>query len=94
MRILERLLLAACWLGCLLAGPWHRPEWLLVMPAAFATLVLAEDRLVRRRIGARAWPSPAYARFVFGANVARLLRNVLIGAALFAAATEAMSLFG
>jgi hypothetical protein len=92
MRILDRFLPGACWLGSALAGLTHRPEWLLLMPLCLGAPAWLEDRRIRRRIGLRAWPSPAYARFMFGTNVSLLLRNALVGAALFALASAAAPL--
>jgi len=72
--------------GSLVAGLRHEPLWFLVAIAAFGAYVVIEDRALRRRIGARAWPSEGYARFSFNTNLNFGLGHLLLGAVLFAAA--------
>jgi len=94
MRHIERLLTALCLAGSMLAGALHMTQWLLVTPLCFAGFLLAEDRLVRQKIGIRTWPSEGYARFLFGTNLYRAVRNSLLAATLFLIAAAASSLAG
>ena len=41
--------------------------------------MVAEDYAVRQQIGIRTWPSEGYARFLFGTNLFRAVRNTLLG---------------
>jgi hypothetical protein len=92
MRNIERLLTVLCFGGSVLAGGAHLPQWLLVTPLCFAGLMVAEDYAVRQQIGIRTWPSEGYARFLFGTNLFRAVRNTLIGTGIFIAAAGATSL--
>jgi len=92
MRNIDRLLTGTCLGGSILAGVLHAPHWLLVTPLCFAGLLLAEDRQVRQQIGVRSWPSEGYARFLFGTNLYRAVRNTLLSALIFAIAATASSL--
>ena len=94
MRQAERLLTGFCLGGSVLAGSLHQPQWLLVTPLCFAGLLMTEDRLVRRQIGVRAWPSEGYARFLFGTNLYRAFRNTVIGAAIYAIAAAGAGQLG
>jgi len=86
VRNIERMLIGFNLLGSLVAGMRYEPVWFLVAPVAFGAYVAIEDRALRRRIGARAWPSEGFARFNFNTNLNFGLSHLLLGALLFAAA--------
>lgn len=86
MRDIERLLVAANLLGSTVQGVRHDPGWFLLPLVGFAVYVVIADRALRRRIGARAWPSEGFARFSFNTNLYFALRHLLLGALLFALA--------
>lgn len=92
MRQIERWLTGLCLGGSIVAGVIHAPEWLLVTPLCFSGLMVAEDRQVRHQIGGRAWPSEGYARFLFGTNLYRAVRNTFFSATIYAIASMAASL--
>ena len=94
MRRMERVLMAGSACGSLVFGAEHFTAWLFVPPLAFASLLIAEDRAVNRRIGTATWPSVAYARFLFGTNLYLAVRNTVLSAAIFAIASTASSLLG
>ena len=89
MRDTERALVVFCMAGSILAGALHFAPWLLVPPACFIGLLVAEDRAVHHRMGDGSWPSIGYARFLFGTNLYHAVRNSVLGAGLFAAASAA-----
>ena len=63
MRDIEKLLVVLNILGSLILG-FHQDLALLAIPVAgFAVYVVIEDRALRSRIGARAWPSEGFADF-------------------------------
>jgi hypothetical protein len=92
LRDVERLLIAVNVAGSVLAGARHEPIWFLASLLGFAVYVVLQDRALRRRIGARAWPSEGFARFNFNTNLYFSLRHLLLGALLFALAGNAASL--
>jgi len=85
MRDAERFLILFCLGGSVLAGGIHLTPWLIVPPLCFIGLLVAEDRAIHSRMGDGAWPSIGYARFLFGTNLYRAVRNSLLFAGLFAA---------
>lgn len=86
MRDSEKLLVSLNTAGSLLAGVTALPSWFVVSGGAFLTYLVLEDRALRRRIGARAWPSEGFARFTFNTNLNFALTQMLLGGALFALA--------
>jgi len=86
MRTMERLLAGMCLGISLVAGTYQSPQWLLLPPACFAGLLLAESYAVNQRIGTRTWPSVGYARFLFGTNLYLAMRNTVLCAAVYLAA--------
>ena len=92
MRNIERLLSNVCFGASIVAGVAHLPQGLLITPLCFASVLYAENRAVRQRIGPRAWPSEAYARFLFGTNLYRGVRNTLFSTALYLVAAGAGSI--
>lgn len=94
MRHIERLLIAFNVTGSVVAGIRHDPIWFAIAAAAFFVYVLVQDRVLRRRIGDRAWPSEGFARFTFNTNLYFGLRHVVLGAVLYAVAGNAASLMG
>ena len=86
MRDSERVLVALNLSGSLAAGWSGLPGWFVVSGGAFLTYLVLEDRALRRRIGARAWPSEGFARFTFNTNLNFALTQMLLGGALFALA--------
>lgn len=83
MRMIERLLAGLCLGVSLVAGTCHSPQWLLLPPVCFAGLLLVESHAVNQRIGVRTWPSPGYARFLFGTNLYLAVRNTALCVALY-----------
>ncbi len=94
VRDVERLLTAGSIAGSILAGLRHEPHWFLLLAAGFGLYLVIADRALRRRIGPRAWPSEGFARFTFNTNLYFTVRNLLLGAALFAVAGSIAGLFG
>lgn len=94
MQNIERLLTVLCLGGSVIAGAEHLPQWLLVTPLCFAGLLVAEDHAIRQQIGVRTWPSEGYARFLFGTNLFRGVRNTLLSTGIFVAAAGVSSLVG
>ncbi len=94
MRRIEKSLFAANLLGSAMFGWQHELGWLLLPPLAFIAFMLAEDRAVRQQIGTAVWPSPEYARFLFGTNLYRAIANSVLGAAIFAIASTMSSRLG
>ena len=92
MRDIERLLIAVNIAGSVFAGARHEPLWFVVSFSGFAVYVVLQDRALRRRIGARAWPSEGFARFTFNTNLYFSARHLLFGTILFALAGNAASL--
>jgi len=86
MRDIERLLIGVNLVGSLVAGFRHEALWFPVAVAAFGLYVVVQDRALRRRIGARAWPSEGFARFSFNTNLNFGLSHLILGALLFAVA--------
>jgi hypothetical protein len=82
-RDLERLLVGLNVAGALIEGWRHQPNWLVVSALALGAYVLIADRMLRRQIGERAWPSLGYARFALNTNLYFALKHLLFGAALF-----------
>ncbi len=83
MRDIEKLLVVLNILGSLILG-FHQDLALLAIPVAgFAVYVVIEDRALRSRIGARAWPSEGFADFALGTNVAFSAWNLGLSALLF-----------
>lgn len=94
MRELERFLAGAFLVGSAIGGWFHQPGWLLVPATASLTFLLVEDRAVRLRIGAAAWASEGYARFLVGTNLSLLLRNAILNASILAIASALHSVLG
>ncbi|MDB5539775.1 MAG: hypothetical protein JWQ89_1502 [Devosia sp.] len=94
MRAVERLLITANILGCLIEGARHDATWFLVPLAAFGLYVVLADRALRRRIGPRAWPSEGFARFTFNTNLYFAARHIVLGALLFALSGTLAGLVG
>jgi hypothetical protein len=92
MRNRDQLLTNLAFAGSAVAGLLHASTFLLLPPLMFLTVLVLEDRAVRRRIGSGAWPSVGYARFLFGTNLYLLLRNTVFSTAIFAIASTAGSL--
>lgn len=86
MRDVERLLTAANVVGALVEGWRHQPDWLVIPAVVLAAYVVIADRMLRRQIGPRAWPSEGYARFALNTNLYFAFKNLLGGGALFVAA--------
>ncbi len=86
MRDIERLLIGVNLVGSLVAGFRHEALWFPFAVAAFGLYVVVQDRALRRRIGARAWPSEGFARFSFNTNLNFGLSHLILGALLFAVA--------
>jgi hypothetical protein len=84
VRDIERLLVVANVVGSVALGARHDATWFLIPLAAFGLYVVLADRALRRRIGPRAWPSEGFARFTFNTNLYFAVRNIGIGALLFA----------
>ena len=94
MRDIERLLVVANVVGSLALGARHDATWFLIPLAAFGLYVVLADRALRRRIGPRHWPSEGFARFTFNTNLYFAVRNLLVGALVFALAGSAAGLVG
>jgi len=94
MRDVERLLVAANAAGSILAGLRHEALWFPLIAAAFGLYVVLADRALRRRIGPRHWPSEGFARFTLNTNIYFAMRDLLLGAALFAMAGAAALFVG
>jgi len=94
VRELERFLAGAFLVGSAIGGWLHQPGWLLVPATASLTFLLVEDRAVRLRIGAAAWASEGYARFLVGTNLSLLLRNAILNASILAIASALHSVLG
>ena len=84
MRDIERLLAALSIGGSLVAGLWGSPAWFLALATALGAYLVREDRALRRRIGDRAWPSEGFARFTFNTNLYFCVRQIGLGALVFA----------
>lgn len=94
MRDIERVLVGFNLIGSLAAGIRQEPLWFLISMATFGAYVVIEDRALRRRIGARAWPSEGFARFTFNTNLNFGLSHLLLGALLFVVAGMAATILG
>ncbi|MBN9308717.1 MAG: hypothetical protein J0I99_15270 [Devosia sp.] len=94
MREIERALAAATLVGSLINGFRHDLAWFLLIGAAFGLYIVLADRALRRRIGPRHWPSEGFARFTFNTNLYFAVRNLLVGALVFALAGSAAGLVG
>lgn len=94
MRDIERALVGLNLVGSLVAGFRHEPLWFPVAVVIFGAYVLVQDRVLRRRIGSRAWPSEGFARFNFNTNLNFGLTQFLLGALLFAMAGTIAGLLG
>lgn len=94
MREIERLLIVASFAGSLIQGFRHDLMWFPLMAAAFGLYVVLADRALRRRIGPRHWPSEGFARFTFNTNLYFAVRNLLLGALVFAVAGTVAGLVG
>ncbi|WP_421758875.1 hypothetical protein [Devosia sp.] len=94
MRDIERLLAVLSIGGSLLAGLWGNPAWFLVLAMALGGYLLREDRALRRQISDRAWPSEGFARFTFNTNLYFCVRQIGIGALVFALAGSLKTILG
>lgn len=94
MRDIERLLALLSIGGSLLAGLWGNPAWFLVLAMALGGYLLREDRALRRQISDRAWPSEGFARFTFNTNLYFCVRQIGIGALVFALAGSLKTILG
>ena len=94
MRDIERILIAFNLIGATAAGVRQELLWFPLAVLAFGLYVLIEDRALRRRIGARAWPSEGFARFNFNTNLNFGLSHLLLGALVFVTAGMAATTFG
>lgn len=94
MRDLKRLLTGTVLAGSAIGGWLHQPAWLLAPAAVSLLFLLLEDRAVRGQIGAAAWASEGYARFLVGTNLSLLLRNAILNAAILAIASALHSALG
>ncbi len=67
-----------------LIGFAGQPALLTVPPALTALYLLVRDRLIRRHVGAAAWPSDGFARHVLVDDLGWLVCFTLAGLPLFA----------
>ena len=86
MRDIERILIALNLAGSLVMGARQETLWFLAPLIGFGLYVVLADRLLRRNIGTRAWPSEGYARFAFNTNLYFVLKHMTLGALVFALA--------
>jgi hypothetical protein len=94
VRDFEKLLVLLNIVGSVIQGWRHEVDWLLVPAVAFAAYVVLEDRALRRQIGDRAWPSPGFADFTFGTNLAFMVGNIALSAVLLGVAGAAAGVLG
>lgn len=83
LRRIERPLVVINALGSLVFGWLHETVWLVVPLLTFGGYLLAEERILRLRLGGPAWTSEGYTRFVVGSNLSLMTRNLMLDALLF-----------
>ncbi len=94
MRDVERMMIGLNLMGSLIKGAQHDLTWLPLPVIGFAAYLVIQDRMLRARIGPRAWPSERFARFDFGTNLYFCLWNLVVGAIVFAVAGTVASAAG
>jgi len=91
---LTRRVFAGLPVTSILIGFAGQPAFLVVPPALTACLLLARDRVIRRRVGHTAWPSDGFARHVLVDDLGRLVWLTLLAPPLFLAGGTARNLLG
>lgn len=94
MREIERILVVAGVVGSLVQGFRHDLTWFALLLAGFGLYVVLADRALRRRMGPRHWPSEGFARFTFNTNLYFAVRNLVLGALVFAISGTMAGLVG
>ncbi|WP_417310096.1 hypothetical protein [Devosia sp.] len=84
MRDVERILVCLNIAGALWLGARHNSAWFVLAVVGFGLYLTITDRLLRRQISERAWPSEGYARFAFNTNLYFALKHLMLGAIVFA----------
>lgn len=81
-------------LTSILIGFAGQPAVLVVPPALTGCLLLARDRVIRRRVGHAAWPSDGFARHVLVDDLGRLVCLTLLALPLFLMGDAVRKLLG